>query len=445
MSINKSMKQRHFVLTEFIRYVSQSVMGLLGVSCYILADTFFISKAAGANGITVLNLSLPVYGIIFAIGSMIGVGSATRYAILSARKEEEANHYFSNAFFWDLLLSLPFVIAGIFAPGKVLALMGGDAEIVALGIPYARLFLIFAPAFMVNHLFQAFVRNDGDPTRSMIATLSSSIFNIIFDYIFMFPLHMGLSGAALATGISPLVGVLISGTHFLGKNNHVCFVGKSFSFRRLIGSCQLGISAFVTEISSAVITTVFNFLILSRVGNIGVAAYGVVANLALVAVAIFNGIATGMQPLISAYYGQNDRRSIAKLLKMGLLTAFLIALVLNGVIWSCTDEISGIFNSEQSELLTEYAHVGMRYYFLGYLFAGINIVSGGYFGAMEQAKQAFVVSMMRGFVVIVIVAVVMAFLFGMTGIWLSFMVAEAITAVVTGVFLLKGTGSRSRS
>lgn len=148
---------------QFFKYVSQNIFGLLGTSCYILADTYFISQAAGTDGVTLLNLCLPVYNFIFAVGSMVGLGAATRYAILKAQGDERCQRYFSNAIFCACVLSVPFLLVGIFAPGGLLRLMGGDAGIMALGIPYARIFLMFTPFFMCNYIVSAFVRNDGDP------------------------------------------------------------------------------------------------------------------------------------------------------------------------------------------------------------------------------------------------------------------------------------------
>ena len=123
---------------QFVKYVSQNIFGLLGTSCYILADTYFIAQAAGTDGVTLLNLCLPIYNFIFAIGSMIGLGAATRYAILRAQGDEKAQRYFSNAIFCACILAVPFVLAGIFCPDGLLRLMGGDAGIVALGENYAR-------------------------------------------------------------------------------------------------------------------------------------------------------------------------------------------------------------------------------------------------------------------------------------------------------------------
>ena len=162
----------------FMKYVSQNVLGMLGISVYILADTFFISLAEGADGITALNLVLPVYSLIFAIGAMIGVGSAIRFKILRARRDKEAELYFSNALLWALIIGSVFILTGIFMPEQVVALLGGDDRIVAVGREYTAIFMMFAPFFMWNHICNAFVRNDGAPSVAMAATLCSSLFNV---------------------------------------------------------------------------------------------------------------------------------------------------------------------------------------------------------------------------------------------------------------------------
>ena len=396
---------------QFFKYVSQNIFGLIGTSCYILADTYFIAQAAGTDGVTLLNLCLPMYNLIFAFGSMIGLGAATRYAIL-------------------------FMLAGAFCPGTLLQLMGGDGDIVALGLNYTRIFLLFTPFFMCNYIFSAFVRNDGDPSLAMVATLSGSLFNVVFDYIFIFPMGLGLPGAALATAISPVLSIAICSRHFFQKSNTLTFVRQAPSARLLVQSCQLGISGFVGELSSAVTTTVFNFLLLRLAGNVGVAAYGVVANFALVATAIFNGVAQGAQPLISQCYGKNEMAGAKKLLLLGCGTALALAAVLYGAVFGFTDTFVALFNSESSALMAEYAHSGMRIYFLGYFFAGCNIVAAGYLGAVNRPTEATITSVSRGVAAIVTCSLILSALFGMNGVWSAFPAAEAITLALT-VFLLK--------
>ena len=427
---------------QFFKYVSQNIFGLLGTSCYILADTYFIAQAAGTDGVTLLNLCLPIYNLIFAFGSMIGLGAATRYAILRAQGGARAQRYFSHAIFSVCILAVPFMLVGIFRPDGLLRLMGGDADIVALGMNYARIFLMFTPFFMCNYVVASFVRNDGDPSLAMVATLSGSLFNVVFDYIFIFPMGLGLPGAALATAISPILSIAVCSAHFIKKSNTITFVRKAPSVRLLAQSCQLGISGFVGELSSGVTTTVFNFLLLRLAGNVAVAAYGVVANFALVATAIFNGVAQGAQPLVSECYGKSDKVGARKLLILGSCTALVLAAVLYGIIFGATDALVGVFNSESSAQMAQFAHSGMRIYFVGYFFACCNIVAAGYLGAVNRPAEASITSLCRGMVAIVVCSLVLSALFGMNGVWAAFPVSEAITLALT-VFLLKRKAGRA--
>lgn len=420
----------------FFKYVLQNILGMIGISFYILADTYFISKAVGAKGITALNLVLPVYSVIFAIGAMIGVGSAIRFSITRNRSEKQ-DGYFFNAIFFAAVIGFIFILTGILAPDKVVALLGGDEEIVAIGTSYTRIFMMFAPFFMWNHICNAFVRNDGAPGIAMSATLISSLFNVVFDYVLMFPCKMGMEGAALATALSPLVGVGICCIHFFSKKNTVPLRPVRPSVKMLVRSCQLGIAAFVGEISSGIITVAFNIIILGMAGNIGVAAYGVVANVALVAIAVFNGVSQGSQPLLSRYYGQGDKKSVNETLKYSIGTSFFMSVLLIAVIYVFANPITELFNSENISMLTDYAVKGLRLYSIGFVFAGINIVGSGALSAIEAATWAFVVSITRGFVAILVCAVIMSALFGMTGVWLAFPAAELITLFLTITALVK--------
>lgn len=425
------------VKKQFTKYVSQNIFGMIGLSCYILADSYFISKAQGANGLTALNLVLPIYNLIFAIGSMIGVGSAIRYVVAKSKEDKKADNYFFNALFFTFIIGVIFAIIGVVFPDRILQLLGADETIVKTGTSYTRIFMAFAPLFMWNYVANAYVRNDGAPSVAMIATLSSSLFNIVFDYVLMFPLNMGMAGAALATAFSPIVGISVCLTHLLSKRSHVKLKVCTPSIKMLIRSIQVGVSAFVAEISSGVITLVFNFIILALAGNVGVAAYGVVANVALVVVAVFNGIAQGSQPLISESFGSGNEEDVKTLRNLSFITSIVSATILYIVIFVFTANIVAIFNGENDLQLANYANVGTRLYFIGIFFAGLNIVGSSYFSAVEQVKDAFIISILRGFVLIIGFAFLLSALFKMTGVWLAYAVAEGVTALVMLVLICK--------
>jgi Na+-driven multidrug efflux pump len=233
--------------------------------------------------------------------------------------------------------------------------------------------------------------------------------------------------------------MIICSIHFFTKKNTIKFLLKRPSLKRTIRVCHLGVSSFIGEISSGVITVVFNYLILGLVGTVGVAAYGIIANYSLVAISIFNGIAQGAQPIISEAYGKGDKKTTKIIRSMGIKTAICIALMLMLVMMFFGEEAVRIFNHDNSETLMKYALTGIQIYFAGFLFAGYNVVIIGYLSATEQATPAFIASFARGLCLIIVVAIVFAKVFGLLGVWLAFATTECITAVFLFVHNKKGT------
>ena len=413
------------------KYIAPNILAMVGTSCYVLADTFFISIAAGANGITALNLVLPIYGLIFALGSMIGVGSATRYSLHRSVGNPDARDYFSNSVWFTLLVSCIFVAAGIWFPDRVLTLLGADAEILQIGLTYTQIVLCFAPFFMLNYTFTAFVRNDNAPKLAMAATLTSGIFNIAFDYIFMFPMKMGMVGAALATGISPIVSMSVCMIHYLSKNSTIVFTWKLPSVKRFLSSCTLGVAAFVGELSSGITTMVFNFILLGLSGNTAVAAYGVIANIALVGTALFNGVSLGLQPVASSVHGQMNSDGEKRIYRHSLQISLVIACLLVGAVMLFAESMVAVFNSENSHQLAVYAVPGLRLYVLGFLIAAINIIKAGFFSAVGKGLESSVIAISRGIVSITVMAFLLSRFFGITGVWLAFPASEAVTWVLS--------------
>ena len=412
------------------RYLLPNILAMIGTSCYILADTFFISLSQGPDGITALNLVLPLYGLIFALGSMIGIGSATRYALGKGSNTPDYHLYFSNSIAWTLLVGAVFVALGVAVPDGVLRLMGADNTILQVGHNYIRIVLCFAPLFMLNFTCTAFVRNDGAPRIAMAATLLSGLFNILFDYLLMFPLGLGMTGAALATGFSPVVSMSICLLHYLSPRNTIRLIPTLPSLRRLLSACQLGVVAFVGEMSSGVTTMVFNFILLHLAGNAAVAAYGIVANIALVGVALFNGISQGLQPLASACHGSGDTQGQSRIYRHSMFIGLCVSAVVVAVVVTFAGTLVAVFNSQHSAQLADYAIPGLRLYFLGFLFAGANIVKSGFYSATGRGRESSILALCRGVVAIVAFAFLLSHLFGITGVWLAFPAAELFTLLL---------------
>lgn len=420
------MQQTKSIQAEFARYVAPSMLGLAGTSCYILADTYFISRGMGSMGLAALNIALPIFNVIFGLGAMIGIGAGTRYAL---RQDDQA---FTQALWLDLFCSLPFLFCSFF-PHRLAELLGSQGETLAATTEYLWVVLIFSPFFLLNYTMQAFTRNDGAPRLVMLGTLLGSLFNIVFDYIFIFPMGLGMFGAALATGCSPIVSMLVMSTHCLRHKNHFHPMVISPRAAAAQDIARLGGASFITEVANGVVILCFNRILLGLSGDLGVAAYGVVSNIALVMAALFSGISQGMQPLLSRERGRGSLDQVARLLRLGLTVSLLLATVLYLGLFAAADQVVAIFNSEGSTRLAELARPGVRLYFL-YLFAGgVNIVLSAYYSAVGQGGRGFVIALLRGLVVIVPMAFLLSRLFGMNGLWLSMTVTEllVLTASLT--------------
>lgn len=404
----------------FVKYISLNVLGMIGLSCYILADTFFVARGLGPDGLAALNLAIPIYSLVNGVGLMIGIGSATRYSL------SKSQAVFTQAFYLVLLLSCLLFLCGLLFSSPLATLLGGDAVTHQMTATYLRVILCFAPMFMLNNLLICFVRNDNSPRLAMVAMLVGSFSNIILDYVFVFPLGMGMFGAALATGIAPVISLAILSAHIITKRNTFSLQKVALHLRTFADITSLGASSLVAELSSGIVIIVFNGIILRLAGNTGVAAYGVIANIALVVIAIFTGISQGMQPLLSRSHGMGDHHDTKAVLRYGFCTALAFAVVVYAITFVFAAPIVGAFNSSQDIRLAQIATKGLRIYFTAFAFVGINVLSATYFCSIDQPKQAFAISLLRGFLVIIPVAFLLSSLFGMTGVWLTLTVSEAI-------------------
>lgn len=431
------MKQ-HATFNEFIKYTSLNVLGMIGLSCYILADTFFISKGLGANGLTALNLAIPVYSFIHGSGLMIGMGGGTRYSISkSQNRQKDMNQIFTNAVSATLLPALLFFCAGLFFSAPLTHLLGANEAVFEMTRIYLQVILLFAPAFMLNNLLLCFVRNDGAPQLSMLAMLMGSFSNIILDYIFVFPCRMGIFGAVLATGFAPLISILTLSPFFFKKKNHFHLEKCRIVPGLIRHICSDGLPSLITEMSSGIVIIIFNMIILKLQGNTGVAAYGIIANISLVVISVYTGIAQGIQPILSSSYGKGDHLKVHSIFRYALLTMLLIsALVYLGIFFGA-EQITGIFNSEKNALLQQTAVKGLMIYFTACIFAGFNIISSVYFTSTEYARPAHIISLMRGFLVIIPMAFLLSSLFGMTGVWLAFPATELLVSILGAVLFLQ--------
>lgn len=422
---------------EFGHYIFMNIIAQIGISFYIIVDTFFISKGLGSMGLTALNLALPGFNLIFGVAMMLGMGGGTKYAVLKAGGDQEgANAVFTNAIYLVAAFSLLFVVPGLLFSRQLTRLLGAGDTVFDITHIYVRTLICFSPAFLLNTVLGCFVRNDGNPNLSMASSLVGSFSNIILDYVFIFPMGMGMFGAILATGLAPVISIVIMTPYlFRGKQKFRLKALKP-EMANILSVFRLGIPSFVVEMSSGIVIVIYNYIILGLCGDVGVAAYGVVANISVVAIAIFTGVAQGMQPICSKAFGRGHHTAAARIKDYaGLLTAF-VALLLYGVIFAFADQIATMFNSRGDTYLQTIAVEGLKLYFIGILFAGLNIVLSNYFVSVEWAWPAHIITLARGIVFLAPLAIGLSALWGIRGTWLAFPVCEAAVLILSAGFLI---------
>ncbi len=421
---------------DFIKYSSLNVMGMIGLSCYILADTFFVSKGLGADGLTALNLAIPIYNFIHGTGLMIGMGGGTKYSIqTSLGDRSSANRTFTHACFLAAISAVFFVLIGIFFSGSIVAAFGAEGKVFEMSQTYLRVILLFSPAFLMNNLLLCFIRNDGAPQLAMAAMITGSLSNVVLDWVFIFPCQMGIFGAVFATGLAPLISMAVLSSHFIRKKHQFSLSLCRPQKKVLTGILSSGIPSLVTELSSGIVIIIFNAIILNLEGNTGVAAYGVIANLSLVVISIYTGIAQGIQPIVSTNYGVNNTANIKAILRYALVTMAVLSAAVYITVLLDTDQIAGIFNSEGNAVLQLIATEGLRLYFIGCPFAGFNIILSMYFTACDHPLPAHIISLLRGFFVIIPMAFLLSRAWDILGVWCSFPATEFLVAVLAMWFL----------
>lgn len=367
---------------------------------------------------------------------MLGIGGGTKYSIVRSQKNKpKANQAFTNAVVLTGIVAGIFCLLGIFCSGPMVRMLGANESVFQMTKTYLQVILLFAPMFMANNLLLCFVRNDGNPHLAMAAMICGSLSNIILDYIFIFPLGMGLFGAAFATGLAPVISILILSPYLINKRNQFHLKKCRLSANLLLDIFSSGLPSLITEVSSGIVIIVFNMILLRIAGNIGVAAYGVIANLSLVVMAVYTGIAQGIQPVLSSNYGAGNHKNVTAILRYAVTAVIVISACVYLCIFFGAEPITGVFNSSHNKTLQDIAAAGLKIYFTASVFAGFNVVAAVYFTSTEYPRPAHIISILRGFVIIIPMAFLLSALGGITGVWAAFPTTELLVSLI-GMILL---------
>lgn len=413
-----------------IKYMLPCIGGMLGLSVCILFDTVFIGRSLGDLGLAALNICLPMYNIFSAIALTFGVGGATVLAInLGKKKYHKINNIFTTSILGAIFICVCINILQCFFLDDICYLLGASNKTFQLVKEYLSVILTFNIAFILMSVLNVFVRSDGSPKLAMTGIILANITNIVLDYIFIFPLGMGMKGAALATAIGQIVGISILLIHFItGKSSmKIEFSNLNlYKFRKII---LTGIPSFITEISSGFMIFVFNIVIYKVIGDIGVSAYGIITNLALIFLAVFNGVSQGVQPLISINYGADREDRVKVFLRLARTVAFSLGIIFISLGFIFPNQLIGLFTDDIGQL-RDITKQGMSIYFFAFLFSGVNIINIAYLQAMEEGKKSIVLSILRGVIFVGILISILPRFLGKNGVWITVPATEIATMIV---------------
>ncbi len=425
------------IKTLYGKYLLPSISATLVTSIYILADTMMVGRGVGAVGIAALNLLLPVFSLFFGTGMMFGVGGSVLFSISRGRQEETmCRRYFTAALMLALLVGAFYGTAFQIWFEPVTAFLGRNESMDLFVRQYGRILIAGAPIFVCSSFFQAFVRNDKEPKRAMAAVIAGGVSNVILDYVFIFPMGMGMAGAAAATVIGSLITVVILLTHFVSPANTLKLT-RRFGLREMRASAVNGASSFLVEMTGGSVIFLFNRQLLSYVGDLGVVVYGIVSNSALIAASIFNGISQAAQPVMAINFGAGKRERVEETRRRALKTAAAAGILFTAIGLFCPQVLVYAF-VEPTEEIIAMGVTAVRIYFLSFLAAGANVLFATYFQSVLKPGFAMSICMLRGIILNGAFVFLLPMFFGVNGIWAAMTATECLTLLCALIMLKEG-------
>ncbi|MCY6372089.1 MATE family efflux transporter [Clostridium ganghwense] len=414
---------------EFMKYAVPSVIGMMVSALYIVVDGIFVGRGVGASALAAVNVAVPLTTLMIAVTMMITMGGASIMSIkFGENKYEEGNNIFLQSIFLIVVISAVLSIIGVLFPQQLARMLGASDELLKGTADYLRYYLLFGIGFSGSLALSTFVRNDGNPNLAMFSLIVGAVTNIALDYMFIFIFHWGIAGAAIASGLGQLSSVIILLTHFARKKGTLKLYMPKLKKHELIRILKTGTPEFIVQLSPAVTIFAFNQVVISRLGEIGMAGYSIIGYISTVLLALFIGVSQGVQPLLSYNYGKRDYEKVNKVFKMGVKTNFAASLVIYGIILIFGQKIISVFNG--NEALIKLTYDAMIIYVLSFVIASINIVNVTYYQSTERSKIANIISTSRGMVFTIIFLIVLPHIIGNIGIWVSIILGEICTLLL---------------
>lgn len=441
--IPSKMQEENSLLRQFTRFSLATVASLMVFSLYSVIDGLFVARGVGEYAMSAVNLVVPFINLLFSIAVIFAVGTSTIIAFyLGQRNGQNANRLFSQNITVLALLGIAISVLVLLFTGPFADLLGADPITLPYTLDYLRGLAPFAVCFMISYNLEVLVKTDGHPRLALVTVSIGCLTNCVLDYLAIFQWELGIWGAAVATGVSQLLTCIIYLTHFFGK--HTTFHPVRFRmdwriYKRLL---PIGFSDGLTELCNGLMIFLFNRTILRCIGTDGLVAYTIIAYANTLVINITMGVSQGSQPLISFQNGRGNHAAIRKLLRYGLTSICIIALLCFSVLYLTAPALVNAYLADGDPSLKAFAVDAFRRYGLCYLPVGFNIFAAGFLTAMERPLPAVSISTGRGLVLQGSALLLLAETLGGSSIWFAPLCSELICLLPSAYFLLQQAKGR---
>lgn len=426
----------HFTYSKLLRFVFPSIIMMIFTSIYGVVDGLFVSNFAGKTAFASINLVMPFVMILGGIGFMIGTGGTALVSkVLGEGKKEKANKIFTMMIIFTLLLGTLLSVIGVVSMPWVADFLGATEEMMADCILYGRIVTGFTVAFMLQNVFQSFLIAAEKPKLGLLATVLAGVTNMALDAIFIIVFKWGVAGAAIATGLSQCVGGIFPLIYFSRDNSSLLRLTKTkLEIKPILNACGNGSSELMSNISSSVVSMIYNFQLMKYVGEDGVSAYGVLMYVQFIFVAIYIGYAIGCAPITGYHFGAQNHGELKNMLRKSAFLSAISGVVLTILAIVLSSPLAKIFVGYDEELyeLTRHAFSLFAYSFL---LAGFNIFTSSFFTALNNGAVSAAISFMRTLIFQTSSVLILPIFLGVDGIWWAITVAEVFAFILSLIFL----------
>lgn len=453
-----TLQAKQSIKSRFLQYVLPSVAAMWVYTIYTMADGIFVARGVGEQALAAVNLCMPMINGAFSMGILFAVGASTRASICKGRGDtQESNRVFTIGAVTVAAIGLLTALTATLLLPQLARLLGADAETLPYVKGYLGIIVLFLPFYMTSYYLEVLVKADGFPKLAIKTSIAGALTNIVLDAIFVLVFHWGIEGAAVATGLSQAMTFSIYLRHFLARtplckaavsaangtaanatlstpaaaNPGFTFVRVRWQPQAVLRFAKLGLADCVTELSIGLCIFVFNRTLLAVSGSEGVVIYTVISYFGQLVLMTMMGINQGSQPLISYYYGKGKSEFCSYIFRLALCCAGVCAIVAFVIGFFCPAPIVNIYidHGTNPELYARGIRA-FRLYAPAFLPLGIVIPMMGYFTSLELPKQAMSISLGRGMLFAICALLLLAFLFGEPGIWISAVISETCTLIL---------------